>query len=91
VTVDSIKGALERYLFAGIVPGHTLTAILSNNLTEALMRADEETRENLLPIVLHLYNELPGDAWGSPEKVKAWRKRTPEEREASTRWMAPPA
>lgn len=63
-------GALERYLNHGIMPGSFMTAVLENNLKEAIGRADSDNSANLKNIVGYIYNHLPSHSWGSPEKVK---------------------
>lgn len=67
-----MHGAIERYIVQGIPPGSFLTAVLSNDLKEAVARADHENQESLVNWVKFLYNHVPGAAWGSPEKVTAW-------------------
>ena len=52
--------------------GDFLRAVLENNLSEAVGRADEDNLKNLPAFVIYLYNEMPSPCWGSPEKVKAW-------------------
>ena len=66
---------LLAYLRHGQQPGHFLMAVLSNDLTEACGRADEENRPLLYEYVYLLYNYAPTEAWGSPEKVRAWIER----------------
>jgi len=66
------KEALDRYLNRGISPGRFLTAVLSNDLSEACLLADEENSKDLVEIVLHVYNNFPIACWTSPERVKAW-------------------
>lgn len=66
------QGAIERYILNGIPPGSFLTAVLSNDLKEAVARADAENQRNLVNWVKFLYNHVPGRAWGSPAAVKAW-------------------
>ena len=52
--------------------GGFLTALLSNDLTNAVMRADDANRAALVEWVGLLYNYAPSDCWGSPERVAAW-------------------
>ena len=52
--------------------GDFLTALLSNDLTNAVLRADTENRAALVDWVGFLYEYAPGDCWGSPEIVRAW-------------------
>lgn len=66
------KAGIDRYVDQRVPPGGFLMAVLSNDLTDALGRADEENRANLFAIVNYCYNEIPFTCWGSPEKICAW-------------------
>jgi len=66
---------LIEYGQTGCPVGDFLTAVLENNLKEAVLRADRENLLEIHTIVMFCYNELPGPCWGSPEKVKEWRSR----------------
>ena len=72
------KEALDRYVSERIPTGHFLQAVLSNNLREALGRADSENIIALFDIVKYCYNEIPSNCWGSPEAVKAWLEKVKE-------------
>jgi hypothetical protein len=64
--------ALRRYIEHGILPGHFLTAVLRNDLKEAVARADP-VNQALLPVYVQwLYNRAPAACWGSPAQVAAW-------------------
>ena len=52
--------------------GHFLTALLSNDLKNAALRADDANRSALADWVGFIYEYAPGDCWGSPEIVEAW-------------------
>ncbi len=67
-------GGLDRYVEQRIAPGSFLQAVLENNLSEAMGRADHINRPALYDIVCYIYNDLPSTCWGSPEKVQAWLK-----------------
>ncbi len=69
---EHLQGGLMRYLVHRIPPGHFLTAVLSNDLKEAMGRADEASRAGLYQIVSFLYNDAPAPCWGTPGKVWAW-------------------
>jgi hypothetical protein len=74
--MDSITAYVEH----GRPVGHFLTAVLSNDLREAVARADD-TNLYLIPIyVSYFYNHLPSKLWGSPERVLAHIERKSEER-----------
>jgi len=66
--------AIENYIKHGIPPGSFLRAVLSNQLKEAFSRADDMNIANMYAIVKYLYNEVPGDSWGSPDEVESWLK-----------------
>lgn len=52
--------------------GHFLTAVLSNDMREAFGRADADNQKTMFQIVSYCHNEIPGNCWGTPEKVKRW-------------------
>ena len=63
--------SIRLYVEHGCDPGDFLTAVLENNLKEALGRADDYNRETIFDIVGYCYNEIPSVCWGSPVKIKA--------------------
>ena len=69
-----IKAALDRWA-DGSHPfvGDFLRAVLSNNLMEAVGRADEDNIRVLPAICAYVYMELPGHCHGSPERVSEWQ------------------
>lgn len=69
---QGVRDALDRYVTHGISPGSFTRAVLENDLFEALGRGDLESTAALPAICGYVYNELPSDCWGSPEKVVAW-------------------
>jgi hypothetical protein len=69
---EHLHGGLVRYLVHRLQPGHFLTAVLENDLREAMGRADEQSRAGLFQIVKFLYNDAPSICWGSPERVQQW-------------------
>ena len=66
---DDIIESLQRYIDHGILPGSFLTAVLENNLSNAVANADPVNLANLRNIVGYVYNYLPSVAWGSRETV----------------------
>ena len=68
--------SLKRYTCERIPTGGALRAVLSNDLFVATRRLDEENMAALKPICQFVWNELPSEVWGSPEKVDAWLRRT---------------
>lgn len=64
--------SLDRYVDHRIPPGGFLQAVLENDLKGSLGRADLTNRAAIHDIVMYVYNEIPGNCQGSPEKVKRW-------------------
>ncbi len=64
--------AVNRYIQDGDPPGDFLTAVITNDLREAIARADDHNQINLPAYVAFLHNEAPSQCWGSPEKMKTW-------------------
>jgi hypothetical protein len=71
-----LQDILERYAEG---EGGALTGgarpLVENNLADAIARADGPTMAALGAVVQYLHDEMPEDAWGSPEKVRAWTWR----------------
>jgi len=66
------QAALNRYVNNHIPPGGFLTAVLTNNLFDAIAHADKENILALKEICQYVYNEIPGACWGSKEKMHKW-------------------
>lgn len=71
---------LARYFEYGVIPGHFLTKLLSNDLRGAVEYADDENVRLLPEWVRWLYNEAPAGSWGSQAKVLAWATARKAER-----------
>ena len=78
---ERMMGAIIRYIENRIPPGGFLIAVITNNLQQAVARADEENMANIPAYVAYFYNEAPGNCWGSQEKYQDWLK---EQRDAHT-------
>ena len=68
-------GSVERYLSHGISPGGFLTAVLCNDLVEAVSRADDCNVHKLGDWLIFLYNDVPSGCWGTADKFHAWMNR----------------
>jgi len=66
--------AIERYVLRGADVGDFMTAVIENNLREAIGRADYENLAAIQQIVQLFYNYCPGNCWGSKENRLAWQK-----------------
>jgi hypothetical protein len=75
-----LRPGLVRYFADGIMPGSFLQAVLVNDLTQAVRRADPESCAALGPLVTFLLMHAPSIAWGSREAVLAWTT-TPDQLE----------
>jgi len=78
LVANGILEAINRYALLHEKKGGFLMAIFTNDLREALARADGENYTVLLQIVSYCHNEIPGCCWGSPAEVKAWLEMPPE-------------
>jgi hypothetical protein len=75
-----IKENLDAYASPTRQPiGGCLQAILENDLRGAFSRADDTVQACMFGIVNYIYNELPANCWGSPERVTKWLKRRENE------------
>jgi hypothetical protein len=74
-TKEAIE-ALQKYKDKGIKPGSFLTAVLENNLQNAVLKADDESKGALVNIVQYCWDTLPANIWGSPTAVEDHLNKT---------------
>lgn len=74
--------AVEGYFIHKYPPGHFMTALLSNDLMEAMGRADDTNAANMHRWCQFLYCYAPAGSYGSPERVHAWLSPVKEEEAA---------
>ena len=74
---EHLRPGLVRYFSDGVMPGSFLQSVLTNNLTQAVLRADLDSKISLVYILQFLKAHAPARAWGSREAVLAW-STTPE-------------
>lgn len=67
---DSVRLWIER----AIPPGSFLTAVLCNDLFEALGRADEVNANALKNYAIYFHIFAPRGCYGSPERFAEWAK-----------------
>lgn len=72
IPVHYMADAVKDYIEKGWQPGHFLSAVIKNDLREAVGRADNTNIQHLADWVIWFYNEAPGSCWGSPEKFQSW-------------------
>ena len=80
-----IRGAIRRYIFDGVQPGHFLTEVIQDNLFGAVAQADENSMKSLRTITQLFYNRCPSQCWGSEKKMKTWVSMSEMERAKITR------
>lgn len=66
------RESIDAYVATGRPAGEFLDAVMSNDLVDAIRRADARAIDNLPHIVSYLYNETPAGCWGSRERVREW-------------------
>lgn len=69
---DYMHRAVRQYVVERRAPGHFLTALISNNLSETIARADDHNIKALRDWVRLFYNYTPTICWGSQAKFEAW-------------------
>ena len=69
---ENVRESLERYRDHHIPTGGFLEAVLSNDLREAISRADDTNIRHIPGIVRWIYWKMPSPAWGSPEAFTGW-------------------
>lgn len=69
---EHMRPAIVAYIEQHQRPGEFLTAVICNDLREAVGRADDRNIGELPAYVNAFYNYAPSACWGSPEKMEAW-------------------
>jgi hypothetical protein len=72
---EQLRIALQLYVDEHRAPGNFLTAVICNDLKEAVARADEVNAKLLREYVRWFYNEAPAQCWGSKENFQNWIKQ----------------
>ena len=66
---------LLRYLHDGVPPGNFLQAVIRNDLSDAILRADDECLGSIKGIVGFFNMEMPAPSWGSQAAMDKWCKQ----------------
>ncbi len=69
---EPMHHAVHAWVELGRRPGHFLTAVLENNLAQAVSHADEQNQAAIVGWVRFVYNYLPSGCWGSPAIMDQW-------------------
>ena len=67
-----ILEAIADYATNRTVHGYFVSAVLENDLSEAVFRADKDSLRGLADIVRYVHWEIPDNSHGSRQKVNAW-------------------
>jgi hypothetical protein len=67
-----MQAAIRRYVIQGVQPGDFLTAVITNDLRNAVGKADDENLPLLKLYVQWFYNEAPAPCWGSKQNMTEW-------------------
>ncbi len=65
---------VNAYRDLHVEAGSFVTACLENNLYNALMFADGESFDHIRELMQYIHAQIPINAWGSRENVRAWIK-----------------
>ena len=76
--------AIRDYIDKGWGPGGFLSAVICNDLREAVGRADDDNLANLPAFVAYFYNDAPSACWGNREKFEAYIEAKMAERDAQS-------
>lgn len=66
-------GAIQNWIEHGIVPGSFLSAVITNDLKQAVGAADHINIRLIPEYVFYFYNYCPSACWGSVEKANEWQ------------------
>ena len=70
-----LKDAIDLYIQKGRYTGSFLRAVLTNDLFEAVGRADHLNIDLIPTYCAYLYNECPAGCFGSVEQYDSWIER----------------
>ena len=72
---ERMVAGIARYVIYGILPGHFMYKVLSNDLVGASIYADQQNKKLLDVYACLVFYILPFNCWGSEELVDEWSKR----------------
>lgn len=71
---EYMQESLRQYVENHVPVGGFLEAVICNNLSESVARADIRNIRNIPAYANWLYNHAPSSCWGSVEKYDKWIK-----------------
>lgn len=69
---EYMRDSLEEYVQLGRPVGDFLTAVICNDLKEAVMYADDNNIAQLPAYANYFYNYAPRECWGSRAAMERW-------------------
>jgi len=72
---ERVMNNLLAYVKGDEALGGVLYAVMSNDLFQAVGRADTEMKPLIPLLVQYIHWEVPGGCHGSPAHVKAWMEK----------------
>lgn len=69
------RPGMKRYIEDGLKPGDFLTKVIENDLVHSFAQADDINIRRMFDYAKFLYQEAPGQAWGSKKIMADWMKR----------------
>ena len=72
---EHMRDGLALWIDRGVMTGHFMTAVMSNDLMGAFERADDMNIAAMRNWCVFLYSHAPRGCFGSPERVAEWRRR----------------
>ena len=66
------RGGIRRYIEGRVRPGSFLSAVLENDLKQAVRCADSESMSMLPELVDWLWSNAPARCWGNETNVFCW-------------------
>jgi len=76
---ERMHSGIRLYYENGIEPGDFLCAVINNDLSGAIDRADDQNARCLKAYVMWFYNQAPSGSWGSAGAVGRWITKFHEE------------
>jgi hypothetical protein len=77
---SQMERSVVLYVLYRVKPGSYLMALLENDLLGVINRADDQNISLIKQWIRLLYNceAIPGDCWGSTDRVKTWLAGEPD-------------
>lgn len=71
---ERMWAGIINYVMRGVVPGHFLIAVFSNDLIGAFEHADGGNERVMKDYAIFVYNHIPSDCWGSNDAIQKWHE-----------------